>query len=355
MRTGRLLLGVAALGLATQAEAGDAADWLLKMSESARISNYQGVVIYRGDDLLETFRVAHRYDEGDERERVQSLTGEVREVLKHDNKVICILPKDQRLTVNRPTPKGLFPGLNEAKLRQIAELYNFRDLGKARVAGRSSRGIAIAPKDQFRYGYEIWADDETAVPLKVSLTGRDGKVMEQMFFTEVQFPAKIPDSAFELAFDPKTMRKVTEESAEAISKAAADATVDVATEQAPDHSDSPDLPIGKLPPGFQVIMRDRRTLPNNQGAVEHVLLSDGLTAISIFRAQQLVPDDRAFRGVSQMGALNAYGRVVGKMHITVVGEAPRETVRMIGDSFGVSTEVPPAASPPLPAAGTVQH
>lgn len=37
-------------------------------------------------------------------------------------------------------------------------------------------------------------------------------------------------------------------------------------------------------------------------------------------------------GGSTMGAVNAYGRTIGKYHVTVVGEVPHATVKMIGDS-----------------------
>jgi sigma-E factor negative regulatory protein RseB len=360
-----LWLTCVGLSLTAPAFAGDEApgDWLLKVSEAARTVNYQGVVIYRGDDMLDTFRVAHRYDNGDERERMQSLSGEVREVLKNDDKVICILPKDQKMTVNLPTPKGFLPGLTADRIQQISTLYEFKDLGESRVAGRVCRGIVIAPRDEFRYGYEVWADKETAVPLKVSLLGRDRHALEQMFFTEVEFPATIPDSAFVTAFDPQTMRQVTQSAAPAISAAAAE----VAAE--PDHPEaaaaaaapSREPEFSNLPPGFRVTMRDSRILPDHRGAVEHVMISDGLTAVSIFRSQIVVPEERPFRGVSQMGAVHAYGRVVGRVHITVVGEAPQETVRMIGDSFRVqeadpamntaapSPVAPPAAPAPSPA------
>src|SRR3546814_19516001 len=62
-----------------------------------------------------------------------------------------------------------------------------------------------------------------------------------------------------------------------------------------------------------------------------MLLSDGLSAISVFTAHRK-PRAQAFQGFSQSGALNAYGRVVGSVHITVVGEAPSDTVRLIGEN-----------------------
>lgn len=343
MRGGAWIAGLG-LALASQAHAADSAqDWLYRISEASRTANYRGVVIYHGDDVLETFRVTHRFDSGGERERVQSLTGEVREILKRDGKVICLLPQDQRVTAVRPTPKGLFPAFTPARIQQIAQLYEIRDLGSARVAGRSCRGIAVAPRDAYRYGYEVWADQETAVPLKVSLIGREHRMLEQMFFTEVDYPQTIADAAFESQLDPAQLRQVTETAAGAIT-AAADEVAATQDESTTPSTHASDMKFGQLPPGFQVSMRDVRELPGQRGTVEHVLLSDGLTAISIFRSVQRTPGGPGFNGVRQIGGMQAFGRVVGRTHVTVVGEAPPETLRMIGE--GIKAEAEEPATPP---------
>jgi len=342
----RTLLLASTLGIGGLAHATDPQELLLRISEAAKSANYQGVVIYRGDELLETFRVAHRFQDGEERERVQSLSGDVREVLKHDDKVICILPKDEQLTVNRPTPKGLFPGLTPTRVSQLAQVYDLKDAGERRIAGRTCQGLVVAPRDQLRYGYEIWADKQTSVPLKVTLLGNDGHVLEQMLFTEVEFPESIPDSAFEMAFDPETMRKVTQSAADDISEAAAALVAEKPELADPDRED---LQMPALPPGFKVVLRDTRNLADRRGIVEHVVLSDGLSAVSVFRSQQIVPGAKAFSGVSQMGAVNAYGRLVGRMQITVVGEVPPQTVRMIGDSFRDGGTPSPNGFAPPPA------
>lgn len=315
---GKTWLGALALALAPAAWADEPADWLVKMSEAARAATYQGVVIYRGNDALETFRVTHRRQDGVELERVQSLNGEPRDILKQNDKVICLLPNDRRMSSNRPTPKGLFPGVTPERVRQIAQIYALDDLGVARVAGRSCRGIAITPRDEFRYGYEVWADAQTAVPLKVNLIGRDGSTLEQMMFTEVDFPASIPDTAFDMPREGDKAALAAREAPPAPAATAGPGDVQWVLDQ--------------LPPGFQVTMRDWRVLPNNRGTVEHLLVSDGLTAISIFSAQRPAPA-RPLRGISQIGAIHAYGRMIGQFHITVVGEAPEETVKRIGDGL----------------------
>lgn len=338
-----LALRWAGLGLAISASASAQGpeSWLLQAGDAARTVNYQGIVIYRGEDVLETFRVVHRFEDGEERERMQSLTGEVREVLKHDDRVICILPRDQHMTVNLPTPQGFVPLLPAARLQQVQQLYEFKDLGTARIAGRVSHGVAVEPRDRYRYGYDVWADAETAVPLRVTLRDADRQMVEQIFFTQVEFPSSIPDAAFETAFEAETMRRVTQAAAPAISAAAAEV---VANESAPFDDgragdarallrpDAAELQVSALPPGFRVVMRDVRKVAG-RGLVEHVVLSDGLTAVSVFRAERRVSQTMAARGVSRLGAVHAYSRVDGRMDITVVGEVPPATIRMIGDSF----------------------
>lgn len=320
----RLAVLAAGLALAVQASAADdTAEWLARTSGAARAANYQGVLVYRGDDILETFRVTHRFAEGAERERVQSLTGEVREVLKHNDNVTCLLPKQPRLSVNRPTPKNLIPALTPERLIRITDLYELRELGEQRVAGRVCRGIAIAPRDEFRYGYEIWADAQTAVPLKVSMLAAKDQLLEQMFFTEVEFPVAIPDSAFVSELEGTAKDQATNAAAEAIEDAHQQQPV----------IESPQVRLTKLPPGFRVVRREIRTLPGGAGVLEHVVLSDGLSAVSVFRARQLAQGPEKSQRIDQMGAVNAYSRVVGQMRVTVVGEAPKQTVQMIGDGF----------------------
>ena len=326
-RTAACMPLLLALALQPVHAAGDSADWLLRISEAAKTSNYQGTVVYRGEDMLETFRVTHRNQDGVERERVQSLSGEPRDVLKQDGKTICLLPKSRRMSTEHPTPQGLFPGLTADKLQHLRQLYAFDDLGTQRVAGRNCRGIAITPRDQYRYGYEVWADADTAVPLKVNLIGRDGGLLEQMMFTEVQFPERIPDTAFALAGEPPRPSPARAPRAQ---------TASIPTTLAG---------LQRLPPGYHVTLRDVRTLANGRGTVEHVLLSDGLSAISIFSTRGAAAAKR-FQGVSQMGAVHAYGRTVGSLQITVVGEAPRETVKLVGDSYQPVDLPVPAATPP---------
>jgi len=44
--------------------------------------------------------------------------------------------------------------------------------------------ITVLPKDEFRYGYRLWIDETTAMPLKTQLCDGHGRVIEQIVFRQ---------------------------------------------------------------------------------------------------------------------------------------------------------------------------
>lgn len=318
----------------------DPAELLVQISDASRKANYQGVIFYQTRDRQETLRVTHAYGDNGAVERVSTLDGAPMEIIKQGGKVVCLLPRDRKVTLEQPTPQALFPSLTPERVAQMAAFYKFESMESDRVAGRKCQGVMITPRDQLRYGYQIWADEETQVPLKVNLLAPNGAVLEQMFFTQVEFPDVIPDSAFKVDVDPEKYRQITR----------------VEPPPAPPASMTPgavEASLHNMPPGYRVTMREVRPTADGQGWVEHLVLSDGLSAISVFRARRV---QRAFEGQSQIGAVHVFGRTVGRVHITVVGEAPSETVQMIGQNVGDGDadgdDAAPDAAPPQTASPT---
>lgn len=295
---------------------------LVQSAEASRTRNYQGVVIYRGDESFEVLRVQHRYKDDSERERMVSLTGEPRQLLRIDNRVIWITPKGRSVSVGRAGIKGFLSQLTVERVEQLKPYYEFRSEGEGRIAGRRCNGVTVRPKDQYRYGYEIWTDGETGLPLKISLTGPGNKVLEQVMFTEVAFPKSIPDEAFETEVD--------------VSK------VDLVTRNLPKLDDTssieqhgePQVTLGALPPGFRVVLHDDRPLPDGSGNEEQLLLSDGLSSVSVFSTVRS-REEKLIRGASHMGPVQAYGTTVGSFRVTIVGEVPGAAIRLIGNGLTV--------------------
>jgi sigma-E factor negative regulatory protein RseB len=295
--------------------AADAAEWLVRMSEAVRITNYSGVVVYRSGERLETLRIVHRFENGEIRERLMSMTGDAREIHRRDGEVICILPRERVVTVDRRSQSGasLLPALQPRDLDGIRENYEIRDLGEGRIAGRRCQGVRVEPKDEFRYGYEYWLDRDTGLPLRVTVLDENGQGIEQMMFTEVSFPERIPDEAFESSHDTTSFRTIFQAAERASSGHVARWRATV------------------LPPGFREMMRDvRRGI--GEETVEHFLYTDGLATVSVYGAARPVRE-AVFTGASNMGAMNVHAREVDGHHVTVVGEVPQATVELIGSGL----------------------
>src|ERR1043165_1576367 len=91
----RLIPGAVLVLLSTTAAMAaedSAVEWLVKMGDAARSQNYQGILVYRDADVLETLQLVHRSADGQERERLVSLSGEPREIVRQNDQVTCLLP-----------------------------------------------------------------------------------------------------------------------------------------------------------------------------------------------------------------------------------------------------------------------
>lgn len=332
MSSTRLLAGASAALLYSGVALADPTSLLVNAAAAARTANYQGVIIYRDEGHLEALRVVHRFD-GTERERVTSLNGDPREVFRENDQVVLVLPKEQTMRVGLPPPpvKALLSQMTPERIATLKSWYDFKDLGPSRVASRPCTGVAILPHDQFRYGYELWSDDETHIPVKISLVDFKGAVLEQLMFSEISFPDRIPDEAFTPTGNTARSDLVSR------------------TDPAPLPVESLDdsgagFTFGKLPEGFHVVMRMTHGGTGVNGVVEHTVLSDGLAAVSVFTRPQS-DGQEPFRGGAHLNSVvHIYRRTVDGSIATVVGEVPHATVRMIGDGMQMAPSPAPAGS-----------
>jgi len=194
-----------------------------------------------------------------------------------------------------------------------------------RVSGRDARVIAVTPMDQMRYGYRVWIDEATAMPLKTQLRSGQGQVLEQIVFTDLRLPAHIAKGELEPAVDARNYRWVQH--------------LDDPVES---HGLSVSWEPSALPPGFRMTVSAWQVL--HSGPVEHLVFSDGLAAVSVFveigrgqRAEQ-VSDDAA-----TIGSSSAYSTVVQGYRVTAVGEVPPDTVRAIAQSIRAPAPEPSMA------------
>ena len=85
------------------------------------------------------------------------------------------------------------------------------------------------------------------------------------------------------------------------------------------------------PAGFRKITEMKRSLGGTAG-VGHMVLSDGLAAVSVFIAPHPMKSGNVQAGLSRQGATNVYVRQMGDHLVTVIGEAPAESVKAIANA-----------------------
>ncbi len=169
---------LALFGLAQAAD--DPDDWLRRMSEAVELLNYEGTLVHMHGEEADVLQVVHRVENGRVSERLTALGGAGREIIRNDDEVTCIFPDQQSVLVeqrkDRDSSQSPLRGSLPSAERISSAHYHVAFLRSSRVAGRNAQIIAIRPKDSYRYGYRLWIDRATAMPLKSQLRDDQGNV-----------------------------------------------------------------------------------------------------------------------------------------------------------------------------------
>lgn len=316
----RLVVGICLVLFSITVKADSEAMSLLeRMVTATKQLNYDGVFTYQTGNKVQAIRIIHKANEDGEVERLLSLDGAAREMIRTDDIVTCIFPEGKKVNVNRrPFGRG-FPSDLLRRLKSATPYYNVA-LGKeGRVANRMAQQLVVKPVDNDRYGYHLWVDKESALLLQSDLLTEKGEVLEKFSFSSVNLDITIPDEALapEMTGHQMSWNRVE--------------TVDPKLIE----DEGSAWTIGWLPTGYGLVAQQHRRKMNNKHLVEQRVYSDGMSSVSVFIEPSRTKHGH-FKGHSKMGAVNAYGAVVDDYFVTVVGQAPQHTVEKIGHSIHFS-------------------
>ncbi len=310
--------------------------WLDRMNHALATRNYQALFMHQHGSQSETLRITHRVTGTDVAERIVSLDGSGREFIRHGTQLYCYLPDQHLVLVEQSPPEGLLlSGLHDPDLSASGQ-YTLRELDRERISGRTARIIALEPRDSFRYGYRVWVDEASGMPLKTQLMTADGHVVEQIVFAQLLLPDHIADAALESQVDVRGFRWLRRGAV----------TVSASIEATGAAAGSWDA--RSLPPGFQLTARSVRLMPGAKAPVTQLVFSDGLASVSVF-VEDAGTEPAAAAGsepamqVSTVGSASTVSTVIEGHRVTAIGEAPADTVRAIAGSVASSTAQHPAA------------
>lgn len=282
----------------------DSADrWLERMSRAAQTLNYQGDFVFLRGDQMRQMQALHLVDEAGEHVRITTVDGPPTQIFAHGGQV----------TVGEKGGTRKLPGSREVlfssslpqRLLALKSLYTVSLGAPDRVAGRPAQIIDVQPRDDFRFGFQLWADREHGLLLKAVMINREGRAVERFSFSRI-----------DLNPDPDQPIETTDYSV-------AQSGVSVASEPQPGSR----WEVTEVPPGF-ALQSVSRHADEQQTEVDHLLFSDGLATVSVFVepiGDNPMPENRS----TSKGGVSAMMGRISQNQVTVMGEVPTETLSLI--------------------------
>ncbi len=287
---------------------------LAKMAVAMQTLNYQGTVAFLRDSKLEPMKYFHAASQGREQEHLLSLNSPLREMVRDKNtgKVSCLYAATGQLVVDHRPFEHSFLLEMPADLAQLDAVYDIQLLDEENIALLPAYVVSIKPKDSLRYARKVWLSKQWFLPLKVAVYDQADKVLEELVFTELEVKDRLP-------FVEMAGQKPTPSEQKNTSRPTTFA-------------------MTALPQGFKEVFFTREPMHNAEDLVDHLLLSDGLAAVSVYMEHK--NDAYPFgaittKNVQAIDAVNFFTHTVGDYQLTVMGEVPSETIRLIADAISL--------------------
>ena len=309
-----------ALGLAAApafAESGQ--EWLTRMGAALNNASYVGEFVSESAERTERLAITHRVRDGVVSERLVSLSGHGRELVRENDDVVVYLPDQKLAIIERRSGRSDLMGALPQFEGRMASWYKVDWVGRETLDDFGPTAVvAVRPLDGYRFGYHLWIDVDSHMPVRSDLADGSGRVIERLRFTKLRFDDNIPDSAFEPAVDRRKLRWVR---------------------QSPQsEEETPAWRAAQVPPGFRLSVSGMQALAGSGAPVNHLVYSDGLATVSVF-IQTPEPGKAPMQGTTRSGVASAFTTVVDGHQVTAVGEVPPRTLKFIASGLR------PAAAP----------
>lgn len=312
-----LLGGIGCNGYVEAADAGETADamaWLNKIAAASRQVNYAGTFVYQHGNQTETSRIVHFANAGGEYEKLETLDGPPREIVRNNDNVTCYLPDTKTVVIEKRTARH-FPAALPEQLSGISDNYVVKKGEHDRVAGFDCQLIALEPRDNLRYGHKFCVELATGLPLRARMYSDNHEMVESFTFTQLVIGSAVSKDMLKSRFAGKSQTWRVDRSA---------------LDQAEAHADIGWV-LRNQPAGFRKLTEMRRSIAGRSVQVSHMVYSDGIAAVSVFI--EPMPKSPPPVGPSYQGAVNIYVKSQADQMVTVVGETPARTVKQIAESL----------------------
>jgi sigma-E factor negative regulatory protein RseB len=292
-------------------------DWLMRMHAAAmQKRSYIGTMVQSSAEGMSSARIWHACDGAQQVERIETLTGAPRSILRHNDKVITFMPEQKVARVEMREAIGGFPDVLQPGVGNIPEFYAVKTLTAERVAGLDAEVVQLMPKDALRFGYRIWTDKKSNLVLKLQTLGPEGAVIEQAAFSELQLDAPVKADKLNQMMAATQGYRVEQTPLTKTTAAAQGWLIKAAV------------------PGFKPMSCYQRGSIAAQpaGSTLQWIFSDGLATVSLF-----IEDFDKLRhtqeGFMVQGATHTLLKRLNAYWLTAVGEVPPQTLKLFAQQL----------------------
>ncbi|WP_032093330.1 sigma-E factor regulatory protein RseB [Necropsobacter rosorum] len=279
---------------------------LEKMHDAKDQLNYEIAFVQTTPVNMESLRYRHLHADGKTYAQLITLDGVPQEIIQRDQLISYFQPNYQAFSITGSNIIDSLPAIMRSNLDNLSKYYDFINIGRNRVADHVVQTVRILPKDDFRYQYLVFIDEQNHLLLRSDMLDREGNLLEQFRVVNLY----VGDGLNELSnylnnivFPPLLNEQAGKKSA------------DVKLSWQPSW----------LPSGFKLINSGREK--NGDITIETQLYSDGLFSFTLYSANTLIPNEP--ENAWKQGPITFYSETRGGKELTFIGQLPISTAKRI--------------------------
>ncbi|WP_164078353.1 MucB/RseB C-terminal domain-containing protein [Alteromonas facilis] len=290
-------------------------EWLLTMADAIAGKNYQvSMVVNRpGLDTVPYMWRHGVFDDGVNMEQLSILNGPGKEFIRVNRVISVFEPDEAPYSLYGDVIDGPFPGQLLTSPLELQKGYDFIAVGRGRISGRAAQQIRIVSKDNSRFAYQLWIDEDSGMPLKMNMLEQNGQLLKQIQVTQMSLSEQ-PDEYF-ARINHDMLPEVT---------------------GVPARHHQHNWQLAYIPVGMSEIKRNTHRLQVTGQVVEYAMLSDGLVDVSVYVMPSA--NTQLQNHVYKHESKSVLTRTDGKLLVSVVGEIPPQTANKIAMSLSPRIE-----------------
>ena len=255
-------------------------------------------------------KISHGIFDNDSILFVNNLNGLPQGMLSYRNRLVYLEPNSNVYAVEDVKFPNLYLRLISLGADEILKRYIPLVSGQSRISGKLVQVIKLIPKNRLGYSLVLCIDQNSGLLLQLDVVDKKGKLVKSFMSIHMDIlesnPAFLRDIMATLPEDIKTVNTVEK------------------------NKDRLTWDLKAVPSNFDILATNKHAIRNNNESSEYMLISDGLTDVSIYltehKSEIRIP-------LSSLNGTTVFRqRVSDKYDVAVIGVIPPSMAKMIADN-----------------------